>query len=69
MREERNHERKRLRRALRELEELRRDRDELDGQRHKATTDLKRLRKEDQKKKKKLDEKLVLILYDLVERQ
>lgn len=56
MREERNHERKRLRRALRELEELRRDRDELDGQRHKATTDLKRLRKEDQKKKKKLDE-------------
>merc|ERR1712093_378867 len=56
VREERNHERKRLRRALRELEELRRDRDELDGQRHKATTDLKRLRKEDQKKKKKLDE-------------
>ena len=56
VREQRDHERKRLRRALRELGELRRDRDELDGQRHKATTDLKRLRKEDQKKRKKLDE-------------
>ncbi|KAH7417609.1 hypothetical protein BKA64DRAFT_658399 [Cadophora sp. MPI-SDFR-AT-0126] len=56
VREQRDHERKRLRRALRELEELRRDRDELDGQRHKATTDLKRLRKEDQKKKKKLED-------------
>ncbi|KAK0100367.1 hypothetical protein ONS95_008321 [Cadophora gregata] len=56
VKEERDYERKRLRRALRELEELRRDRDELDGQRHKATTDLKRLRKEDQMKKKKLEE-------------
>ncbi|KAL2074857.1 hypothetical protein VTL71DRAFT_8636 [Oculimacula yallundae] len=49
-------EKKRLRRALKELAELRRDRDELDEQRHKTTTDLKRLRERHHKSTDKLAE-------------
>lgn len=49
------HERKLLRRALRELAELRRDRDEIDGQRQKTTSDLKRMREKDAKNKIKRD--------------
>ncbi|KAG4441095.1 hypothetical protein IFR05_003449 [Cadophora sp. M221] len=49
------HERKLLRRAWRDLAELGKDRDEIDGQRQKTTSDLKRLREKDAKNKIKRD--------------
>ncbi|KAH7360872.1 hypothetical protein BKA65DRAFT_534090 [Rhexocercosporidium sp. MPI-PUGE-AT-0058] len=54
LRKDLRHERKLLRQALRELAELRRGRDEIDGQRQKATSDLKRLRDKNSRREAKI---------------